>query len=322
MGPPERRPPFIEYDAFDKYDDTKLVAFSNVFPCNWLQTMDNISDQMHTSILHNPKRIYDREIPDNVDWERYTLASFAAVPVLDYVAVRGGTAMAWIAGRRMSDELVWIRMNELIVPNVSQHAYLFEKGAKRNLFHRVHMSRWYVPVDDTHSIIYGWRMFGKTIDPEGKGDESKVGWDKMDFLDGQVGDRKYEDAQRMPGDWEAIVGQRPIAVHALENPLESDIGVFMLRKLVREAIRNRNPAADPEAMHERARNNKISNSYTQNTVLEIRRRPNEDEDRDLIKWVGRAIVDVMAEADSVDHLKRRDFVIARISELEKTAATK
>ena len=36
-------------------------------------------------------------------------------------------------------------------------------------------SRWYVPVDDTHSIIYGWRMFGQSIDPLHMGDENRVG---------------------------------------------------------------------------------------------------------------------------------------------------
>lgn len=321
MGPPEARPPFIEYDAFDKTGNTRLLPFSNVFPCNWLQTIDNIADQMHTSVLHNPEFLYGGKIPPGVDWQRMALRYFSAVPVLDYVPVREGTAMVWIAGRRMTPERVWIRMNDLIVPNISQHASLFEDGSQRRLFHRVHMSRWYVPVDDTHSIIFGWRMFGPAIDPLGKGDESNVGWDKMDFLGGQVGDRTYDEGRRLPGDWEVITSQRPIAVHALENPLESDVGVYMLRKLIREAIRGKNANASPERMHERARAKKPSYCYTQNNVLEIKERPSEEEDRAVIKTVGRGIVEIMGEADTLDGSERKRFVEQRLEELERRAAT-
>lgn len=322
MGPPEERPPFLEYDAFKKVgDDARLLPFSNVFPCNWLQTIDNIADQMHTSVLHNPDLLYNGKVPADLDVERMALRYFATVPVLDYAAIRDNTAMAFIAGRRISDTRVWVRINDLIVPNVSQHASLFEDGSQRRLFHRVHMSRWYVPVDDTHSIIYGWRMFGSVIDPKGKGNEKMVGWDNMDFLGGQVGDRSYLEGQRLPGDWEVITSQRPIAIHALENPIESDVGVYLLRKLIREAIRGKNPAASPGRMHQNARQGRTSYCYTQNTVLDIPRRPNEEEDQALIKTIGRRIIDIMAEADSLMDAERDRLVGERLAELERTAVT-
>ncbi|GLC97788.1 ring-hydroxylating oxygenase subunit alpha [Cupriavidus sp. TA19] len=320
MGPPELKPAFPEYDAYQKDDDLELVPFSNVFPCNWLQTIDNIADQMHTSFLHNPEFLFEGNIPSDLDWKTFALTYFASVPVMDYVPVRKGTGMAFIASRRVSEEMVWVRINDLIVPNISQHASLFEDGAERRLFHRVSMSRWYVPVDDTHCIIYGWRMFGKVIDPKGKGDKSKVGWDKMDFLDGQVGDRTYEEGQRLPGDWEIIKSQRPIAVHALENPIESDVGVYLFRKLVREAITGKTPAASPERMNERANNGLQNYCYTQNTVLKIPARSNPEEEREILRKVGRRIVDITAEADTLAGTERRDFIISCLEELERDAA--
>jgi len=319
LGPPESRPPFIEYDAFEKRGDLRLVAFSNVFPCNWLQTIDNIGDQMHTSILHNPRLLYGQAAPDGLDWERFQLRHFSTLPVLDYVAIRNGTAMAFIAGRRVSDSRVWVRINDLIVPNISQHASLFEDGAERNLFHRVHMSRWYVPVDDTHSIIYGWRMFGDVIDPQGKGDESRVGWDNMDFLGGQVGDRPYEEARRLPGDWEVITSQRPIAVHALEHPMESDIGVFLFRKLLREALTGSNRHATADSMHEKARAGEMSYCYTQNTVLEMPRRASEADDESAIREVGRRIIGIMSDADDLPPAARQKYVRERLESLEREA---
>lgn len=321
LGPGETRPPFPEYDAFDKDGDTRLVPFTNVFPCNWLQVLDNICDQMHTSFLHNVPFLYSQNVPPDLDWQRFTLSYFSTVPVMDYIEVRNGTAMSFVAGRRVSDALVWMRIQDCIVPNMTEHAYLFENGAERRLFHRVHMARWYVPVDDTHSIIFGWRMFGSGIDPFGKGDESRLGFDNMDFLGGQVGDRSYEQGQRLPGDWEAITSQRPIAIHALENPMESDVGVYMFRKLLRNAVRGKNPAADPASWHERARQGRPYGCNTQNDVLAIPRRADEAEDREMIRRIGRRIVEATGEADHLAGAARRDFIVRRIEEIERTAPT-
>lgn len=320
LGPPEHVPKFPEYDAFEKYGDTELLPFSNVFPCNWLQVIDNIADQMHTSFLHNPLFLYGGKVPEGLNWERLALNYFANVPVMDYLEVRGGSAMVFIAGRRVDDDKVWIRINDLILPNVSQHASLFETGAERRLFHRVCMSRWYVPVDDTNSIIYGWRMFGKEIDPTQKGDRSLVGWDKMDFLDGQVGDRSYEEGQRLPGDWEIITSQRKIAVHALENPVESDVGVFLFRKLLRTAVNYKNSSATPEAMHERSQGGLMQYCYTQNSVLKVPRGIPDSEDRQLIKQLGRSIVAATAEADTLAPEERKRFIVDRLAQIEQQAA--
>lgn len=318
MGPAEDQPPFPEWDAFDKYDDTRLVPFSNVFPCNWLQTLDNIADQMHTSILHQPAtQLFGGHPPENVTTEGFTLAGFGTIPVLDYVALRDGTSMAFIAGRRVDQDKVWFRINECIVPNMTQHAYLFEDGKERRPFHRVHMSRWYVPVDDTNSIIYGWRMFGKTIDPYQKGCEERVGWDDMDFLEAQVGNRSYEEGQRLPGDYEAIVGQRPVAIHALENPVASDVGVYLFRRLLRDALRGKNEAASAETMHERAREGLPTHCYTQNSVLALPRRATEEEDRKMIKAVGRKILEVTAEGDAYVGEERNNWVRQRLQDIEK-----
>jgi phenylpropionate dioxygenase-like ring-hydroxylating dioxygenase large terminal subunit len=314
MGPPDKKPAFPLYDAFDAYPDLRLVPFSNVFPCNWLQVMDNIADQIHTAFLHAGMAA------EGVDATATSLSpAFQKLPVMDYAEVRNSTGMVFIATRRVDGDKVWVRINDLIVPNITQHAYLFEDGSERRLFHRVHMSRWYVPVDDRNSIIYGWRMFGDGIDPLRKGDEAHVGWDDMDFLVGQVGNRGYEEGQRAPGDWEAIVSQRPIAIHALENPMTGDIGVYMNRKLIRNAIRGKNASATPEAMHARANQGLPEHCYTQNTILSIARRSGEREDSDLLRKLGRAVLAITAEADDLNGDERTAFVVARLEELERTA---
>jgi nitrite reductase/ring-hydroxylating ferredoxin subunit len=305
MGPPEDRPPFPEWDAF-----------ANVYPCNFLQVLDNIADQVHTSILHNPKILFDGEPPEDLDIDGFTLAAFAGVPVLDFSEVRDKTSMTFIAGRRMSDDYVWWRMNECIVPNITAHAYLFEDGMTPKKFHRVSMWRWYLPVDDTHSIIFGWRMLGPVADPLGAGNEDQIGWEKNDFLGGQVKNRPYEEQVRLPGDWEVIVGQRPIAIHALENPMAADAGVYMFRKLLRDAVEEKSPGADPEVMHERSQKGLKTHSYTHNSVLKIKRLPNEDEDQALIRKLGKQILKIIEDGDKFNDTERDEFIKGKMTELE------
>jgi hypothetical protein len=49
-------------------------------------------------------------------------------------------------------------------------------------------------------------------------------------------ERPYEDRQRRPDDKEAMEGQRPVAIHALEHPVSSDKGVRMLRQMLRRQL--------------------------------------------------------------------------------------
>lgn len=55
----------------------------------------------------------------------------------------------------------------------------------------------------------------------------------------------YEDTQRRPGDREAQVSQRPIAVHALEHLATSDMGVVKFRRLIRKAAEAVQNGEDP-----------------------------------------------------------------------------
>src|SRR5262249_32386639 len=97
--------------------------------------------------------------------------------------------------------------------------------------------KWTVPTDNVSCRILGWRHFNATLDLGGKGDRRKVGLDKIDFL-GQTGsERSYEEGQRVPGDYEAQIGQGPITIHAGERLGRTDAGVAMLRRLLRRGIR-------------------------------------------------------------------------------------
>ena len=101
-----------------------------------------------------------------------------------------------------------------------------------------------MPVDNEHVrgiSIVAWPL---------EGGEPKRGWKPgtdtiADIRPGSELRRSYEERQRKPDDLEAQEGQRTIAVHALENLATSDMGVVMLRRLLREQIKRVEDGLDP-----------------------------------------------------------------------------
>jgi hypothetical protein len=92
--------------------------------------------------------------------------------------------------------------------------------------------------------VIGVRHFNDGVnDPLGRHNEADCGKEKVNFV-GQIGDRPYAERQRIPGDFDAQVSQRGIAVHALEHLGTTDRGVSMLRWIVRRSVRA--VAADEE----------------------------------------------------------------------------
>ena len=73
--------------------------------------------------------------------------------------------------------------------------------------------------------------------------------------------------QRKPDDLEAQEGQRPIAIHALENLAHSDTGIVMLRRLLREQMQRVEQGLDPiNVMRDPSANKRIPTGAW-NTIL-------------------------------------------------------
>ncbi|MBF5007322.1 Rieske 2Fe-2S domain-containing protein [Diaphorobacter caeni] len=299
MGPVEEQPPFPEFDSYGFPEDNKLVPFSNIYPCNWLQVYENIMDHMHTAVLHN------KMVVEGVDAETaagVSLEGFGDMPVMHWEPTRNGHGCIFSANRRLPDNKVWSRITEMVFPNYLQIGSLMPTAA-RERHGNSGCTRWNVPIDDNHMMILGWRHFNDTVDPDGLGDESGCGVDKIDFLEGQVGDRSYEEGQRAPGDWEAIVSQGRIAVHGAENPGSSDIGVFMCRKLLRDMVRGKAPA---NALYDAlTAAGKTLPLYSQDSVLDIPELSRE-EDRKLLLDIGKKVIAVMRSADALPSAAERD----------------
>jgi nitrite reductase/ring-hydroxylating ferredoxin subunit len=296
MGPPDEKPEFPVYDTYD-LPETESAAFSLQAPCNWLQVYENHQDPIHTVFLHTR----GNDVHFGQAW--------GEVQVLEYFDTPVG--MSNVQTRRWGD-LVWCRTVECLLPNGNQTGAIWEQADQEKFFRRVGFTRWMVPVDDTNTITFGWRYYNDLIDPQHLGDISNVGKEMIDFIGQTEDERSYEERQRNPGDFEAQVSQRPIALHDMENLGTTDQGVAKLRTLIRRGIQS----------VEKGRRLKmpLSNSgriptYGQDTVFKIAKAKN---DRALLGDLGRKISgSVVNDAHLPPH--ERETAIRRICESSAVA---
>jgi len=177
--------------------------------------------------------------------------------------------MIYVTTRRVG-ELAWVRVNDHILPNLAQAGAIWEAGTKEKAFTRMSLTRWTVPIDDTNSLVIGVRHFNEGVnDPAGRHSEAACGKETVDFL-GQTGERAYNERQRVPGDFDAQVSQRPIAIHALEHLGTTDRGVSMLRGMVRKGIRAVRAGAEPDCV--RGALGKVISTYCSDSVVRVSRR--------------------------------------------------
>jgi phenylpropionate dioxygenase-like ring-hydroxylating dioxygenase large terminal subunit len=269
MGPPEQQPPFPIYDSFDRPGYRLMPAKKYEYPCNWLQIMENAMDPVHTAFLHTI-----------VSGAQFT-DQFGVIPELDFIETPIG--MMYIATRRVGDN-IWARMVEAISPNLQQVAPAWEDGLQEHGFNGPMMSRWIVPQDDTHTTFFELRHISQT-------DEVTPSWfaDCNTMIPGQLAADSYEAAQRQPGDYEAQVGQRPIAIHALEHLGATDRGITMFRQQIRRGIRSVHEGRDPAGLGRDA--NAPIPTYANDTVVRIPPATTSEADQQLLRETGRKLAE-------------------------------
>ena len=268
MGPPDRQPPFPVYDSFTRPGYRLIPGQKYYYPCNWLQILENAMDPVHTAFLHTI-----------VSGSQFT-DQFGEVPELDFTETPVG--MIYVATRRVGEN-VWARMVEIVAPNLQQVAPIWEDGQTEHPFSGPMMSRWIVPVDDTHTLFIEFRHVSETegVTPSWWADRSVM-------LPGQLPDAEsYAASQRRPGDYEAQVGQRSIAVHALEHLGATDRGIIMFRRQVQRSIRAVQDGRDPEGLCRAA--GKIIPTYSNDTIVRVPPAATPEADKALMRQTGWAL---------------------------------
>ena len=123
------------------------------------------------------------------------------------------------------------------------------------------MTRWIVPRDDASTMLLELRHISEE-------EEREPAWwlDRNQMLPAQLpGSDILREQQMQPGDYEAQVSQRPIAVHGLEHLGATDRGVTMFRRQIRNGIR-RVQAGEGPGVQGRDENGHISTFCIDTTV--------------------------------------------------------
>jgi nitrite reductase/ring-hydroxylating ferredoxin subunit len=293
FGPIEEQPPFFITDAAATAGNA-LHPYYLPFPCNWLQSHENAVDPYHSVFLDT--RIAGVQFSD----------AFGILPSTSFR--RSALGVLATTARRVGD-LVWVRISEDLGPNIAQFGPTWEDGTAEKLFVPPAITRWVVPFDDTSCATIGWRHFNPLVDPHGRGRPDEIGLGTVDFP-GQTPDRPYDERQRAPGDYDAQVSQRPIAVHALENLGATDLGVALLRQNLRRGIaRLRNKE---QVNHAPVGSDGVLNTFAHDTVLRL---PARNDDDAFLAHIRDAVTDVTVATWSEPTATRRAAAIRRLGEL-------
>ena len=297
MGPPEIMPTFPHYDAFDIPEIIRR-PYRIEYNCNWIQVLDAIMDPVHTSFLHGQS--------SGIQFSK----GFAKVGELEFFE-RGIQYLG--CNTRRVDDYVWVRVNELILPNFTQAGSAFAAdGTKPRYFGRSSFTRWVVPVDDNHCVALAWGNFGKRGDPVEY--NSKEGCEKIEA--GEIMDRTWDEKQKNPGDAEAVEGMGPISAHKGEHLMPTDYGVMIYRRRIRNLIKNLNQGKEPPQPQQKKGD--IVRTNGQDTVLRVPKR--NIDDRKFIKLIGSAIMKVQFDSERMSIKERDDHIIKILSSMEEKGA--
>jgi nitrite reductase/ring-hydroxylating ferredoxin subunit len=298
MGPPERKPPFPNFDTFH-VPDTELVPYSIWQPCNWLHVHENIVDASHVLFLHSA--MGSQQLGPNM----------AIMPRFEYRETDDGHGCLYVTTRRVG-EYVWVRCIHTLLPNIFQAASLYGEIDFERFFQRTSMTRWTVPVDNTNATIFGLRHFNDKTDAPEFSDRSKVGKERIDFAPGQTGGRPYEETQRDPGDWDVLVSLGPIPDHGGEHRGTTEEGVMILRRQLRRGIRQ-----DAEPTCHLPQNNWDARvTFTFDAIMRIP--PRESGDNDLLSEVGSRATDIVLQAPESPGPERDAAITERIKALKES----
>ena len=284
LGPPAERPPFPVFDS-ERLPDITRRPFVLTTPCNWLQIYENTQDPIHVLHLH----------------ARSSGVQFGAASGIDQIVEYQDTPLGMMnVQTRQVGERVWVRTVDTILPNANQTGAIWEEAEAPKTFQRCATLRWMVPVDDTATRTIGWRFFSDRLDPRGQDRPELVGRESIDFVGQTEDERPYEERQRQPGDYEAQVSQRPIAIHALEHRASSDAGVARLRRLLRRRIRAL--AAGETVRQPDAFGLDAVPTYCQDTVFPWpgADRPTTEE----LRAAGRRVAGAVLDSDRLDPMRR------------------
>ncbi|MGE4339634.1 MAG: Rieske 2Fe-2S domain-containing protein [Pigmentiphaga sp.] len=229
LGPAERQPVLPRYEALETLAEGEFVEANDrsiggggpqIIPCNWLQHYDNLVDPFHVVVLHSTfsgtQFIDAMALMPDVEWSECE------------------TGIRTTSRRNLPDGKLFLRISEAAVPTlrVIPSPTVGQYGPVESL-------GWILPIDDTTFRIY---VAGRVRQPgelaNMRSRQNGKLWEEL----------SEEEHQQFPGDYEAQVSQRPIAVHAEEHLATTDRGIVMLRRRLLREVEAVEAGGDPSGV--------------------------------------------------------------------------
>ncbi|HYA30364.1 MAG TPA: aromatic ring-hydroxylating dioxygenase subunit alpha [Acidobacteriota bacterium] len=234
MGPPEKRPLLPKWDLLVRDDGVKKIDVCEILRCNWLQAMENSVDPTHTYFLHS-HTLKLKGDPDHVPFH------YRMVSKIDFDLQIHPTWAGIQKQRTFADESAPAETpHPLVFPNI-----LF---VPVRIGYALHFR---TPIDDHSTQVYQFRFSpSKSGERVTQPDDTPLEYVGTTDENGEFHMDNFTSQDHMA--WET---QGPIADRAKEHLGESDRGIIMFRKLLREQIQavqngedpvgiNRDPAKD------------------------------------------------------------------------------
>ncbi len=292
LGPIDQLPEFPIYDTLEIEGQT-LVPYRADYQCSWLQVLDAILDPIHTSFLHS----------------RMSRAQFSEGlgEIGELLFYQREMSFLGANVRRVGDH-VWVRVNELVLPNYTQAGAAFSADGTRPIYYgRTAFSRWVVPIDDEHSTAFAWAIFGDRADP----DEYNTPDGPELIEQGELMNRNYQQRQRFPGDAEAVEGMGPIADQKMEHLVPSDKGIIQYRKALRKHCNDLGKGIEPR--HSDKLWPSMVPTYGGDTVLRL---PIDEATSEQLLGIGERVMQIQFDAESLLGGARDQVVIDALKQFE------
>lgn len=225
MGPPDRKPLLPRYALLENLGEGEVIVTDDsnlgsggygIAPCNWLQHFDNVVDPFHVPVLHQSF--------SGIQF----VAEMGVKPEVEFSSFERGVRSVQMRdlgqGRRLR------RVTEALLPNIRV------VPSPRLAMGPAEGIGFVVPIDSTHYLVYNVARAAPGTDL-GKLRSKPGGKDWREMT--------AEERQRFPGDWEAQVGQGPIALHSEEHLASTDAGIAMLRRLLARQVKVVAEGGDP-----------------------------------------------------------------------------
>ena len=294
LGPMDKIPEFPHYDAFEIAGNISS-PYRIDYNCNWMQVLDAIMDPVHTSFLHGQS--------SGIQFSE----GFAEVGEIEFYE-RGIQYLG--CNTRRIDDNVWIRVNELILPNFTQAGAAFAAdGTKSKYFGRSSFTRWVVPVDDHHCVALAWANFGERGDPIEYNNQE--GFERIEA--GEIVNRTLEEKQKSPGDAEAVEGMGSISTHKGEHLMPTDQGVMIYRRRIRKLSKDLSEGKDPPQPQKKK--GEIVRTNGQDTVLRAPKRNKHD--KEFVKLICSTVMKMQFDLEDMPLKERDNSIINNLYKMEE-----